>query len=124
MWFNSLISFLFFKLVKAFGNNMRLNNCFRLSTKFTNSSHGYALYCINVFIKFILLYKIYLIVLGIIIPNHDPLKFPVREQGPEMGIISSLKYYSKTRIDKNRRRAPSDVHPISQQKGTPYRVSF
>ena len=46
----------------------------------------------------------------------DPRKFPVREQGPETGLISSLKYYSKTRIDKNRCRAPSDVHPISQQK--------
>ena len=46
----------------------------------------------------------------------DPPKLPVREQGPETGLISSLKYYSKTRIDKNRRRAPSDVHPISQQK--------
>ena len=46
----------------------------------------------------------------------DPLNFPIREQGPETGLISSLKYYSKTRIDKNRRRTPSDAHPTSQQK--------
>ena len=46
----------------------------------------------------------------------DPPKFPVREQGPREGLVSSLKYYSKTRIDKNRRRAPSGVGKISQQK--------
>lgn len=46
----------------------------------------------------------------------DPPIFPVREQGPETGLISSLKYYSKTRIDKNRRRAPSGVGKTSQQK--------
>lgn len=51
----------------------------------------------------------------------DSPKFPVREQGPREGLVSSLKYYSKTRIDKNRRRAPSDVHPISQQKRHPVR---
>ena len=62
--------------------------------------------------------------MGIIIPNHDPLKFPVREQGPETGIISSLKYYSKTRIDKNRRRAPSGVGKTSQQKRHPIRGVF
>ena len=46
----------------------------------------------------------------------EPPKLPVREQGPETGLVSSLKYYSKTRIDKNRRRTPSDAHPTSQQK--------
>ena len=46
----------------------------------------------------------------------DPPKFPVRDQGPREGLVSSLKYYSKTRIDKNRRRAPSGVGKTSQQK--------
>lgn len=54
----------------------------------------------------------------------DPRKFPVREQGPETGLISSLKYYSKTQIDKNPGRAPSDVHPISQQKRHPVRSAL
>ena len=54
----------------------------------------------------------------------DPPKFPVREQGPREGLVSSLKYYSKTRIDKNSRRAPSDVHPRSQQKRHPVRSAL
>ena len=41
----------------------------------------------------------------------DPLDFPVREQGPETGLVSSPKYYSKTRMDKNPGRTPSDTHP-------------
>lgn len=54
----------------------------------------------------------------------DPLNFPVREQGPETGLVSSLKYYSKTRIDKNRRRAPSGVGKIAQQKRHPIRSAL
>ena len=54
----------------------------------------------------------------------DPPKFPVREQGPREGLVSSLKYYSKTRIDKNRRRAPSGVGKTSQQKRHPIRGVF
>lgn len=54
----------------------------------------------------------------------DHPKFPVREQCPREGLVSSLKYYSKTRIDKNRHRAPSDVHPISQQKRHPIRSAL
>ena len=54
----------------------------------------------------------------------DPLNFPVREQGPIEGLVSSLKYYSKTRIDKNRRRAPSGVGKTSQQKRHPIRSAF
>ena len=54
----------------------------------------------------------------------DPPKLPVREQGPETGLVSSLKYYSKTRIDKNRRRAPSGVGKTSQQKRHPIRSAL
>lgn len=50
----------------------------------------------------------------------DPPKFPVREQGPETGLVSSLKYYSKTRIDKNRHRAPSGVGKIYPTKKAPF----
>ena len=53
-----------------------------------------------------------------------PPKFPVREQGPETGLVSSLKYYSKTRIDKNRHRAPSGVGKTSQQKRHPVRSAL
>ena len=49
----------------------------------------------------------------------DPPKFPVREQGPETGLVHLSKYYSKTCMDENSGRAPSDVHPISQQKRHP-----
>lgn len=49
----------------------------------------------------------------------DPPKYPVREQCPREGLVSSLKYYSKTRIDKNRRRTPSEVRKILQQKRHP-----
>ena len=41
---------------------------------------------------------------------------PIREQGPETGLVSSPKYYSKTRMDKNPGRTPSDTHPTRQQK--------
>lgn len=51
----------------------------------------------------------------------DPPKFPVRDQGPREGLVSSLKYYSKTRIDKNRRRALSGVGKATQQKRHPAR---
>lgn len=54
----------------------------------------------------------------------DPPKFPVREQGPLSGLVSSLKYYSKTRIDKNRHRAPSGVGKTSQQKRHPVRSAL
>ena len=54
----------------------------------------------------------------------DPPKFPVREQGPRAGLVSSLKYYSKTRIDKNRRRAPSGEGKTSQQKRHPVRSAL
>ena len=46
----------------------------------------------------------------------DPPKYPVREQCPREGLVASLKYYSKTRIDKNRRCAPSGVGETRQQK--------
>lgn len=46
----------------------------------------------------------------------DPPKFPVREQGPETGLVHLSKYYSKTCMDENSGRAPSDAHPTSQQK--------
>ena len=46
----------------------------------------------------------------------DSPKFPVREQGPETGLVRLYKYHSKTCMDENPSRAPSDVHPISQQK--------
>ena len=49
----------------------------------------------------------------------DSPKFPVREQGSETGFVHLSKYYSKTCMDKNSGRAPSDVHPISQQKRHP-----
>lgn len=51
----------------------------------------------------------------------DSPKFPVREQGPETGLVCLYKYYSKTCMDENSGRAPSDVHPISQQKRHPAR---
>ena len=46
----------------------------------------------------------------------DPLNFPIREQGPETGLVHLSKYYSKTCMDENSVRAPSDAHPTSQQK--------
>ena len=45
-----------------------------------------------------------------------PPKLPVREQGPETGLPFYPKYLSKTSMDKNSVRAPSDAHPTSQQK--------
>lgn len=54
----------------------------------------------------------------------DPRIFPVREQGPLSGLVSSLKYYSKTRIDKNRHRSPSGVGKTSQQKRRPLRSAL
>lgn len=56
--------------------------------------------------------------------NLDSLNFPVREQGPETGLVRPFKYHSKICMDKNLGRAPSGVHSIPQQKGTPYGVPF
>ena len=50
----------------------------------------------------------------------DPLNFPIREQGPETGLVHLSKYYSKTCMDENSGRAPSDTHPTSQQKKAPH----
>lgn len=44
----------------------------------------------------------------------DPLNFPIREQGPETGLVHLSKYYSKTCIDKNPGRAPSETNPTLQ----------
>ena len=44
----------------------------------------------------------------------DPPKFPVREQGPETGLVHLSKYYSKTCMDENSGRAPSDVGETRQ----------
>ena len=41
----------------------------------------------------------------------DPPKLPVREQGPETGLVHLSKYYSKTCMDENSGRTPSDAHP-------------
>lgn len=46
----------------------------------------------------------------------DPLNFPIREQGPETGLVHLSKYYSKTCMDENSGRAPSGVGKTSQQK--------
>ena len=48
--------------------------------------------------------------------SSDPPNFPIREQGPETGLVHLFKYYSKTCMDENSVRAPSDAHPTSQQK--------
>ncbi len=49
----------------------------------------------------------------------DPLNFPIREQGPETGLVHLSKYYSKTCMDENSGRAPSGVGKTSQQKRRP-----
>ena len=41
----------------------------------------------------------------------DPPILPIREQGPETGLVRLHKYHSKTRIDKNPGRAPSEANP-------------
>ena len=46
----------------------------------------------------------------------DPLNFPVREQGPETGLVRLHKYHSKTCMDENPSRTPSVVGKTSQQK--------
>ena len=46
----------------------------------------------------------------------DPPKLPVREQGPETGLVCLSKYYSKTCMDDNSGRAPSEANPTLQQK--------
>ncbi len=52
----------------------------------------------------------------------DPPKFPVREQGSETGLVHLSKYYSKTCMDENPSRTPSEVRKILQQKSTFYKV--
>ena len=54
----------------------------------------------------------------------DSSKFPVREQGPETGLVHLHKYYSKTQIDKNPGRAPSEVGEIREQKRRPIRSAL
>lgn len=46
----------------------------------------------------------------------DPLNFPIREQGPETGLVHLSKYYSKTCMDENSSRSPSEVRKTAQQK--------
>ena len=46
----------------------------------------------------------------------DPLKFLIREQGPETGLVCLYKYHSKTCMDENPSRTPSEVRKILQQK--------
>ena len=46
----------------------------------------------------------------------DPPKFPVREQGPKKGLSLLPKYLSKTCMDDNSGRAPSEANPTLQQK--------
>lgn len=46
----------------------------------------------------------------------EPRKFPVREQGPREGLVRLLKYYSKTCMDENSSRSPSEVRKTAQQK--------
>lgn len=48
----------------------------------------------------------------------DPPKFPVREQGPKKGLSLLPKYLSKTCMDENSGRTPSEVRKILQQKST------
>lgn len=52
----------------------------------------------------------------------DPPKFPVREQGPREGLVCLYKYHSKTCMDENSVRTPSEVRKILQQKSTFYKV--
>ena len=54
----------------------------------------------------------------------DPLKFLIREQGPREGLVCLYKYHSKTRMDKNPGRTPSDPHPTRQQKRHPVRSAL
>lgn len=54
----------------------------------------------------------------------DPLNFPIREQGPETGLVHLSKYYSKICMDKNLGRAPSGVGKTSQQKRHPVRSAL
>ena len=46
----------------------------------------------------------------------DPPKFPVREQGSETGLVCLYKYHSKTCMDENPSRTPSEVRKTGQQK--------
>lgn len=46
----------------------------------------------------------------------DPLDFPVREQGSETGLVCLYKYHSKTCMDENPSRTPSEVRKTGQQK--------
>ena len=49
----------------------------------------------------------------------DPRIFPVRDQDPREGLVYLYKYHSKTCMDENPRRTPSDVGKTSQQKKAP-----
>lgn len=46
----------------------------------------------------------------------DPRIFPVREQGPKKGLSLLPKYLSKTCMDENSGRTPSEVRKILQKK--------
>lgn len=46
----------------------------------------------------------------------DPPKFSVREQGPREGLVCLYKYHSKTCMDENPSRTPSEVRKTEQQK--------
>lgn len=54
----------------------------------------------------------------------DPRKFPVREQGPGTGLARFHKYHSKTCMDENSSRPPSEVRKHANKKGTPRGVPF
>lgn len=54
----------------------------------------------------------------------EPRKFPVRAQGPETGLVHLSKYYSKTCMDENPSRTPSEVRKILQQKRHPIRSAL
>ena len=54
----------------------------------------------------------------------DPPKFPVREHGPETGLVCLYKYHSKTCMDENPSRTPSEVRKILQQKRHPVRSAL
>ena len=49
----------------------------------------------------------------------DSPKFPVREHGPETGLVHLSKYYSKTCMDENSGRTPSEDGKQANKKGTP-----
>ena len=62
--------------------------------------------------------------IGTKLNNLDPQIFRIREQGPGTGLVLFHKYYSKTRMDKNLGRAPSEERKHANKKDTPYGVPF